>query len=190
MKRRLSPWAPRAVLALALCLSLATSALAGGEPPALTPEALTAMGYDELEALYRAASASCQAATIPCGYLPGRAIYCSTEKLSKVKSAVSALSWKGKHFSSEEPILVNQWLVGKAVKANVSLGESWLDGQPAIVMDYQGKSPLIWRNVRDEVREVAPGLYLGAMFQRGCGDARFRMFFVLDARPAAAPCDR
>lgn len=184
MKQSLSRRAPSAALALAFGLTLVANAFAGDEPPALSPETLAVMGYDELEALYRAAAPSCAGAAIPCGYLPGRAIYCSTEKLSKVKSAVSAVSWKGKHFSSDEPILVNQWLVGKAVKANVLIGESWMDGRPAIVMDYQGTSSLVWRNVRDEVREVAPGLYLGAMFQRGRADARFRMFFVLEARPA------
>jgi hypothetical protein len=56
--------------------------------------------------------------------------------------------------------LVNQWLGVRAVRASVGYGPSWLDGGPSIVVDYAATSR-VWRDVRDEVREVAPGLYLG-----------------------------
>ena len=32
---------------------------------------------------------------------------------------------------------------------------------------------------RDEMREVAPGLYLGAMYRRGCAQPAFKLFFIL-----------
>ena len=60
------------------------------------------------------------------------------------------------------------------------LGPSCLDGKPSIVMDY-GETSLVWADVRDEVREVAPGLYLGRMYRlKPCGP-EFQMFFALQA---------
>ncbi len=47
-------------------------------------------------------------------------------------------------------------------------------------MDYQGSS-LIWNDVRDELREVAPGLYLGAMYLRRSTGPKFKMWFALEA---------
>ena len=60
------------------------------------------------------------------------------------------------------------------------LGPSWLDGKPSLIMDYCGTSH-VWRDVRDEVREVAPGLFVGVMFRRDPCGPKFEMFFVLEA---------
>jgi hypothetical protein len=38
-----------------------------------------------------------------------------------------------------------------------------VDGRPCIVIDYS-KTSLIACLIRDEIREVAPGLYLGVVF--------------------------
>ncbi len=48
------------------------------------------------------------------------------------------------------------------------VGESLLDGQPALILDYS-KSRL-WPDVRDEEREVSPGLYLGIMYRGEVAD--------------------
>ena len=77
----------------------------------------------------------------------------------------------------------HQWLGLKAIEAQVYPGESWLDGGPSLVMDYRGTSK-VWRNVRDELREVAPGLFLGVMYEDRCTGPKFRMFFALQACPA------
>ena len=52
----------------------------------------------------------------------------------------------------DEGMLINRWRFGRAVKAKVYPAESFLDGGPTLVMDYRQTSPLIWRNVRDELR--------------------------------------
>jgi hypothetical protein len=52
-------------------------------------------------------------------------------------------------------------------------------------MDYSGTSR-VWRDVRDEVREVSPGLYLGRMYRRTDCGPRFEMFFALEATCPAA----
>lgn len=144
-----------------------------GSPPCL--EQLARMSWPELEALYRQAGPG----TIPTGYLRGRAIYCPAQKHVKLRSALTHLLWHGKEFSPDACSLVNQWLGVRAIRARVYPGPSWLDGNPSIVLDYEGTSR-VWADVRDEIREVAPGLYLGAMFLRRCPQPQFKMFFVLE----------
>jgi hypothetical protein len=69
--------------------------------------------------------------------------------------------------------------VGRAIPADVYVGESWADGRPSLIFDYSRSR--LWPDVRDEVREVAPGLYLGVMY-RGGAPANPPMYFTLDAR--------
>jgi hypothetical protein len=138
------------------------------------------MGWPELEALYRSSGPG----AMPRGFLRGKALYRRDGALPGVRSAVSAALWKGKVFDDAGDGLVNQWLGVRAVRASVHYGPSWMDGGPSIVMDYAATSR-VWRDVRDEVREVAPGLYLGRMYRRKpCGPA-FQLFFALEACPTA-----
>jgi hypothetical protein len=75
-------------------------------------------------------------------------------------------------------MLVNQWAGVRAIRASVCPGPSWLDGKPAIILDYSATSR-VWSDVRDEMREVSPGLYLGAMYLRRCPEPRLKLYFVL-----------
>lgn len=135
------------------------------------------MSWGELEQLYRQAAPG----AIPTGYARGRAIYCPCAPLTPARSKLSQAMWHGKHFCPADGTLINQWCLGtQAVRAGVSYGESWLDGKPSIVMDYRGMSPIIWSHVRDEIREIAPGLYLGLMYRCKAGPPRMKMFFVLE----------
>ena len=140
-------------------------------------EELTQMSYPDLEQLYRSAPAG----TIPCGYTCGRAIYCLDKPLNGVRSKVTRLVWHGKDFH-DDGTLVNQWSGFKAIRARVCYDQSWLDSGPAIIMDYSGTS-LVWRDVRDELREVAPGLYLGVMYRRRAAGPKFVTYFALEAQP-------
>jgi hypothetical protein len=138
-------------------------------------EQLAHMSWPDLEALYRASGPG----AAPVGYARGLAIYCPDAPLAAVRSKVTHFLWRGKHFSACDGTLVNQWCGFKAIRARVYDGESWLDGGPAIVMDY-GSTSRVWRDVRDELREVGPGLYLGAMFRRVELNPKFKMFFALE----------
>ena len=51
----------------------------------------------------------------------------------------------------------------RAIKAEVYRDKSWLDGRDVIVLDYS-RTSLLARKIRDEIREVAPGLYLGKVW--------------------------
>jgi len=158
LKVLLAPWEARAAAPTPLCL-----------------EQLACLSWCELEQLYRRATPG----TIPDGYLRGRAIYCPCDPLSSARSKVSQSLWHGKHFCPADGALINQWCLGtQAVRARVCYGASWLDGQPSIVMDYRGMS-YVWGDVRDEIREVAPGLYLGLMYRCKAGQPRMKLFFAL-----------
>jgi hypothetical protein len=152
--------------------------LDGGALPCRSLEQLARMSWPELEALYRASPPG----EIPRGYLRGLAIYDPCGRLAGVRSGVSKTLWRGKVFDACGASLVNQWCGVQAVRAAVSYGPSCLDGGPSIVMDYRGMSH-VWSDVRDELREVAPGLYLGRMVRcTDCGP-RFKMFFALEICP-------
>ena len=51
----------------------------------------------------------------------------------------------------------------KAVRAAVYKDSSWLDQKETIVLDYS-KTSLIAHWIRDEIREVGPGVYLGLVY--------------------------
>jgi hypothetical protein len=51
----------------------------------------------------------------------------------------------------------------RAIAAKVYKAPSWLDGNECIVLDYSQTS-LVAHWIRDEIRLVAPGLYLGLVF--------------------------
>ena len=166
---------------LSWCLLAAATAPA--EPPsmavpALCLEQLAGMSWCALEQLYRQATPG----PIPAGYLRGRTIYCPDAPLTPTWSKMSQAMWHGKHFCPADGTLINQWCFGRAVRARVCFGDSWLDGKPSILMDYRGMAH-VWKDVRDEIREVAPGLYLGLMYRCKAGQPRMKMFFALEVTP-------
>ncbi len=76
--------------------------------------------------------------------------------------------WQGKIFYPEQGILYNKVspLRIKAEKARVYQEASWLDGRESIIVDYATTASFASRWIRDEIRMVAPGLYLGIAYRR------------------------
>ena len=165
-----------AVAVLTGVLAAAPEASAGDNvPPPQTMEQLVRMPAADLAALYAASPA----ASAPSGFAPGRAIKNPGSRFTAANSRATGLLWKGKIFR-DDGTMINRLAGGvKAIPADVYVGESWVDGQPALIFDY-GRSKL-WPDVRDEVREVSPGLYLGIMY-KGKAKPEQKMFFTLDAR--------
>lgn len=62
------------------------------------------------------------------------------------------------------------------------IGPSVVDGRPCILMDYdQPGNPWIVRQIRDELREVSPGLFLGpAMARLRRGQVETILWFGID----------
>lgn len=133
---------------------------------------------EALEALYK----SKEPGPIPDGVSDGVATNSPGTWRGWIKELLSALLWKGKIFDRENGTLINRFPFGiKTFKAKVYYGESWLDGKPSIIVDYQDTSGLVgW--IRDEIRMVAPGLYLGLAYARTQDGTppRARVVFTLD----------
>ena len=146
--------------------------------PVLCLQQLAGMSWCDLEQRYRQSPPG----TIPAGYTRGRAIYCPGAALTPARSKMTGAMWHGKHFCPADGTLINQWCFGRAIRARVCYGDSWLDGKPSIIMDYRGVSH-VWGDVRDEIREVAPGLYLGLMYRCNAGQPRMKIFFALEVTP-------
>ena len=72
--------------------------------------------------------------------------------------------WEGKTFDRARGTLTNRTAFGKTGSAKVYLGKSRVDGKPCIIFDYSKSDNLLARHVYDEVRQVAPGLYLGIAY--------------------------
>jgi hypothetical protein len=75
------------------------------------------------------------------------------------------IAWRGKIVDASNGTLLN--IVSpfgvKAIKANVYKDPSWFDGAECIVLDYS-KTSFVARRIRDEIREVSPGVFLGIVF--------------------------
>ena len=78
-------------------------------------------------------------------------------------------AWQGKVFTKnpggDGATLLNKVTAAgaKAIVARVYYTQSWLDAKECIVLDYSETS-LLARKIRDEIREVSPGVYLGKVW--------------------------
>lgn len=142
-----------------------------------TPEMLLKLPECELVNLYKCAAP----ATVPACYTPGLVIYkpgsiCTVP----VAKLMEKTAWQGKYFP-DSCTMVNRQFCVPTIKAAIYAGESWLDGKPSLIFDYEDTS-LVWTRYRDEVREVSPGVYLGIMHKRKKDGPKIATWFALDAR--------
>ena len=136
---------------------------------------LLKMSQAELDTLFTNSSPG----PIPDGEARGTAIVApGTTYSMDIAGAINHFAWQGKTFDAKNGVLRNRItsLGLNAIIAKVYEGQSWLDNKPCIVLDYSKSSKLAGR-VRDEIREVAPGHYLGVVY---LGARRTRVYFFLD----------
>jgi hypothetical protein len=106
------------------------------------------------------------AGPIPDGEAKGTAIIAPGTPMSEpMAAAINIFAWQGKVFDAKAGLLRNEILpLGlKAIIARVYKGPSWLDGKECIVLDYSETS-LVASHVRDEIRQIEPGFYLGKVY--------------------------
>lgn len=146
-----------------------------------TARTLSTLSGAQLDDLYRASPPG----AIPTGRSRGTAITLPGSGADRLLAGlVRLLAWKGKIFDPDGAGLRN--LVTPfgvpAIRARVYEGDSWFvpDGR-TIVLDY-AKTSWVARMIRDEIRQVAPGLYLGQVY---LGRRRV-LRFMLEFGPAAA----
>ena len=123
---------------------------------------LTEKSPDELAALFR----SSPPGEIPVGKMDGTVLVApGTQVAGPIKKFAQLLVWQGKVFDPAKGDLRNLILPFgiKAVRAEVYKDASWFDEQGTIVLDYS-KTSFIAKKIRDEIREVSPGVYLGLVF--------------------------
>lgn len=103
---------------------------------------------------------------IPDGQAKGTAIVANgTNFSSDIAEFVNVFAWQGKTFDSKHGVLRNRitHFGLNAIIAKVYKGTSWFDNKECIVLDYSETS-LVARWIRDEIRLIQPGLYLGRVY--------------------------
>ena len=103
---------------------------------------------------------------IPDGEGKGTAIIAAgTDFTSEIAGFINHFAWQGKIFDAKAGLLKNKILPFgiAAIVARVYKGESWFDGKECIVLDYSQTS-LVAGWIRDEIRMIEPGFYLGEVF--------------------------
>jgi hypothetical protein len=123
---------------------------------------LLKMSQQQLDDLFKANPAG----PIPDGPAKGTAIVSpGTVWSPEIAEFISFFIWEGKTFDAAHGVLTNRLLhFGlNAIVAEVYKDKSWLDGQECIVLDYS-KTSLVAKWIRDEIRLIQPGLYLGKVY--------------------------
>jgi len=106
------------------------------------------------------------AGDIPDGPAKGTAIIAPDTKFNaEIAEFVNLFAWQGKTFDAKRGVLRNRILpIGlNAIVATVYKAPSWLDNRECIVLDYSETS-LVAHWVRDEIRLIDPGFYLGRVY--------------------------
>jgi hypothetical protein len=115
---------------------------------------------------------------IPNGEGEGTAIVDpGTARAPELAKLINHFAWQGKIFDAKNKTLVNH--IGpfglKAILAEVYVGKSLIDQKDCIVLDYS-KTSLVAKHIRDEIRQIAPNVYLGPVFW----DTKKLFFFALE----------
>ena len=137
-----------------------------------TLDDLASLAAPQLEALYRQGGVG----PVPQGKVRGLALY-PDARFPRAKSRAARVAWQGKVFDPASNTATNRFFGVRVIKGSVYPGQSWLDGGPSLILDYQNMSR-VYGNYRDEIRQIAPGLYLGLMYDRTTSPPGFKMYFA------------
>jgi hypothetical protein len=139
----------------------------------LTEDVLLATPNRQLDTLFRGSPAG----PVPAGVLDGVAVLFPGGRLARpVAALLRAVAWQGKVIAPGGASLRNRItpLGLRAIAAAVRTAGSLVDTRPCVVLDYSATS-LVARGVRDEIRLVAPHLYLGVVWLFGYRVAWFTL---------------
>lgn len=131
-----------------------------------TVSAMLQCSTEELAGLY----ATGKPAPVPVGPTRGTGLYFPGTWFTRVFAPVLPLGWSGKKFDSDGGI-VDRLLPGGILRLihgeAVSNATSAIDGRKCILLDRSQKSLWPWTEISDEMRLVAPDLYLGPVLAFG-----------------------
>lgn len=121
------------------------------------------LGYrnSALDVLFRQSAAG----PIPDGDTSGTLLAWPGTWAAKPLARIAHTIWQGKVLDRREALLRNKLtpLGLKLVKARLSVADSWVDDAECVLIDYS-KTSILARMVRDEIRLVGPGFYLGVVW--------------------------
>lgn len=163
------------------CASASTERPATSRPRPGSGELLSlgTMSRAQVGALYRES----RAGRIPDGRGDGLALVLPGTGICRPMAAFIRLtSWQGKIFNRRHGELVNRVTPFglPAIRARVYTGPSRFDGRESIILDYSQTS-WVARWVRDEIREVSAGVYLGFAYALGIRVITFALRFPAKA---------
>jgi hypothetical protein len=116
----------------------------------------------ELDDLFKAGTVG----PLPNGEAKGTAIISPGTVFTKeMAEIVNLFVWQGKTFDASTGTLRNRILPFglNAIVAKIYKGTSWFDGKDCIVLDYSETS-MVAHWIRDEIRLISPGIYLGLVY--------------------------
>ena len=123
---------------------------------------LLSMSEKELDDLFSASPSG----DIPNGEADGTAIIAAgTSFTSEIASLINTFPCQVKSFDAAHGTLRNRILAFglNAIVAQVYKAASLFDNKECIVLDYSQTS-LVAKHIRDEIRQIGPGMYLGLVF--------------------------
>ena len=129
---------------------------------AMDVHTLFEMSQAQLDELFMKSAAG----PIPDGPAQGTAIIAPGTVFSpQIAAAINLFAWQGKTFDAAHGVLRNKISAFglDAIVAEVYKGPSWLDKKECIVLDYS-KTSTVAQSIRDEIRLLEPGTYLGKVY--------------------------
>ena len=127
-----------------------------------TAQQLLSMSQKELDDLFSGSPSG----DIPNGEAEGTAIIASDTTFSQeIASLINIFAWQGKTFDAAHGTLTNRISAYgvNAIVAQVYKAASWFDNKECIVLDYS-KTSISAKHIRDEIRQIGPGSYLGIVY--------------------------
>lgn len=145
------------------------------------------LSREALDTIYKQAIAG----TIPQGDTRGTAILAGAVFPDLFAQLARRFAWQGKVFDlfdQDKGVLVNKVspLGVHSIIAKVYRDISWIDGKETIVIDY-AKTSFLAQKIRDEIREVEPGLYLGKVWWGNKRVLDFALETCFEATASACP---
>ena len=161
------------------------------ETSALDLAALRRLNFKQLEELYRAGKRPAALSDLDGDARGAMLAWRSPARgpvawLLRSWGVSSLFPWEGKSFKSQNPDTgeginrVNLFKKMRWFPFKTRFEPSFLDGKPSFLLDYTGPAnPPFIRSIVDEVREVAPRLYLGPAALLVRGKPRPILFFAV-----------
>lgn len=163
---------------------------AGSTTAGVTLDDLTRMGVAELGRIYEQGSVPGSLAALD-GTPHGRMLALvgpagRGPALGAIRrvAASRAFPWRGKSFRSKDATHgegINRAIVlGDLYRFETRIDTSAIDGAPCVLLNYDlPENPFFIRAIRDELREVAPGLFLGPAMLDG-DRPKLVLYFAID----------